>query len=79
MFRKPLAYITSFCCALVDFLYCDSLFSEFFDRKSDKRRKVSPNGETNTTCADRCPECNHNLTGNVSGACPECGREIKSP
>lgn len=23
-----------------------------------------------------CRECNYNLTGNQSGKCPECGREI---
>lgn len=23
-----------------------------------------------------CPECQYDLTGNVSGVCPECGREI---
>ncbi len=25
-----------------------------------------------------CTNCNYNLTGNVSGICPECGKEIKS-
>ena len=23
-----------------------------------------------------CPACGHNLTGNVSGVCPECGERI---
>lgn len=26
--------------------------------------------------AGRCPHCSYNLTGNVSGACPECGRAV---
>jgi len=26
----------------------------------------------------RCPHCGYNLTGNTSGRCPECGREIKA-
>ena len=24
----------------------------------------------------RCPKCGYNLTGNVSGICPECGERI---
>lgn len=24
-----------------------------------------------------CPYCGYNLTGNVSGVCPECGRPVK--
>ena len=24
----------------------------------------------------RCPQCNYDLTGNVSGTCPECGRKV---
>ena len=24
----------------------------------------------------RCPDCDYNLTGNVSGRCPECGRDL---
>jgi hypothetical protein len=27
----------------------------------------------------RCPCCGYDLTGNVSGACPECGTEVKHP
>jgi hypothetical protein len=27
----------------------------------------------------RCPVCGYNLTGNVSGVCPECGTEVKQP
>ena len=26
-----------------------------------------------------CQECGYNLTGNVSGVCPECGTKIESP
>jgi hypothetical protein len=26
-----------------------------------------------------CPTCGYNLTGNVSGVCPECGTEVKQP
>jgi hypothetical protein len=26
-----------------------------------------------------CARCTYNLTGNVSGVCPECGTEIESP
>lgn len=26
-----------------------------------------------------CPGCGYNLTGNVSGICPECGKAIESP
>ena len=26
--------------------------------------------------ADRCHACGYNLTGNVSGKCPECGRDV---
>jgi hypothetical protein len=26
-----------------------------------------------------CQECGYNLTGNVSGVCPECGTEVKNP
>ncbi|UCC32452.1 MAG: hypothetical protein JSU86_09255 [Phycisphaerales bacterium] len=26
-----------------------------------------------------CLACGYNLTGNVSGVCPECGREIEQP
>jgi hypothetical protein len=25
---------------------------------------------------DRCPQCDYNLTGNRSGVCPECGKEL---
>jgi hypothetical protein len=24
-----------------------------------------------------CQKCGYNLTGNVSGACPECGKEME--
>lgn len=24
-----------------------------------------------------CPTCQYNLTGNVSGVCPECGRRLR--
>ena len=27
----------------------------------------------------RCQKCGYDLTGNVSGACPECGTELESP
>jgi len=27
---------------------------------------------------DRCQECGYNLTGNVSGVCPECGTPIEA-
>ncbi len=27
----------------------------------------------------RCVQCDYNLTGNVSGVCPECGRKIERP
>lgn len=26
-----------------------------------------------------CPHCSYNLTGNVSGVCPECGTAIRTP
>ncbi len=26
-----------------------------------------------------CPKCDYDLTGNVSGVCPECGTEIEKP
>ena len=26
-----------------------------------------------------CPHCGYNLTGNVSGTCPECGTKIERP
>ena len=26
-----------------------------------------------------CPTCGYNLTGNVSGVCPECGTEVPGP
>ena len=26
-----------------------------------------------------CQECGYNLTGNVSGVCPECGTKVESP
>ncbi len=26
-----------------------------------------------------CQYCGHNLTGNVSGICPECGKPVQSP
>ena len=26
-----------------------------------------------------CPTCQYNLTGNVSGICPECGTEVAQP
>ena len=26
-----------------------------------------------------CVECGYDLTGNVSGVCPECGAEVKQP
>ena len=30
-----------------------------------------------TACAaDRCRECGYDLTGNVSGICPECGAQV---
>ncbi len=25
----------------------------------------------------RCPFCDYNLTGNVSGTCPECGKRVE--
>ncbi len=33
------------------------------------RRRIPP---------DRCQECGYDLTGNVSGKCPECGVPIPS-
>src|SRR5436190_1201662 len=36
-------------------------------RRRDRRRKA----------ARRCRRCDYNLTGNVSGVCPECGRSVK--
>ena len=33
-----------------------------------RRSRQSPTGN--------CQECGYNLTGNVSGVCPECGRRI---
>ena len=35
--------------------------------KWNKRRKLGPNA---------CPSCGYDLTGNVSGVCPECGKSI---
>jgi hypothetical protein len=29
-----------------------------------------------TPPAGHCPKCSYDLTGNVSGVCPECGTEI---
>lgn len=26
--------------------------------------------------ADRCPHCSYDLTGNISGVCPECGKSV---
>ena len=26
-----------------------------------------------------CQQCGYNLTGNVSGVCPECGTEVEKP
>ena len=37
--------------------------------KWNKRRKLSPN---------TCPGCGYDLTGNESGACPECGAQLKA-
>jgi hypothetical protein len=34
-------------------------------------------GTARTLPADGCRQCGYNLTGNVSGVCPECGREIE--
>lgn len=25
-----------------------------------------------------CPKCEYNLTGNTTGVCPECGKEISN-
>jgi uncharacterized paraquat-inducible protein A len=35
-------------------------------------RRVQDNGE-------RCAHCDYDLTGNVSGTCPECGRAVRDP
>ena len=42
-----------------------------FIRGPLRRRRRRKRGE--------CEECGYNLTGNVSGICPECGVEIRLP
>lgn len=76
MLRKLLAYVMSFCIALVDFLFGESLFSDLLQGESDRKKKTSSNGETPVPSIEHCPECNHDLTGNTSGVCPECGAEV---
>jgi hypothetical protein len=38
-------------------------------------------GSVNRGCSadPTCRECGYNLTGNVSGICPECGAEVEHP
>ena len=43
-----------------------SLFAVFLDRK------------WNTSKAGRCKGCGYDLTGNVSGTCPECSMDVRS-
>ena len=39
--------------------------------------KALENRRKRLRLANECPQCEYNLTGNVSGVCPECGTPIK--
>jgi len=42
-----------------------------------KRRRESLNAQRDALLrSGRCPMCNYDLTGNVSGTCPECGSPV---
>jgi len=42
------------------------------------RKKWLEGVRTMRTRLGRCPECDYDLTGNVSGVCPECGEEVEA-
>jgi hypothetical protein len=42
------------------------------------RRVLSRHREQRLRAAGRCVKCGYDLTGNVSGVCPECGQTIKN-
>ena len=44
---------------------CDRCGEKFLGRKELRRER------------GLCPHCRYDLTGNVSGVCPECGSEVK--
>jgi len=46
-----------------------TIFPTIWFIKWNKRRKLGPNA---------CPGCGYDLTGNESGACPECGAQLKA-
>lgn len=43
-----------------------------------KRRKAIERRRAGRLRAGLCPRCEYNLTGNVSGRCPECGEPVRS-
>ena len=54
-------------CHMMPFLLASSLWTAYLFLRRKKHHQ-----------AGHCQKCGYNLTGNVSGRCPECGTPVKS-
>lgn len=62
------SYIDQEWAIVVSAVILPSVMLVFLDRRVARRKRLDP--------TPRCKACGYNLTGNVSGICPECGTHI---
>jgi hypothetical protein len=60
--------LTFECCLIVVGMMLTCLYAAVLRFKLDGRRRHPPG---------HCQACGYNLTGNVSGVCPECGEKVR--
>jgi len=63
-----LSYLDDEAAVVLSAILVPSVMLVFMDRRVVRRRSADP--------TPRCKTCGYNLTGNVSGICPECGTLI---